>query len=45
MTHGQHFSCSLSAVMMRRLRDHGGDAAELLRAADHAMFACKRAQR
>ncbi len=27
MTHGQHFSCSLSAVMIGRLRDHGGDAA------------------
>jgi diguanylate cyclase (GGDEF)-like protein len=27
MTHGQHFSCSLSAVMLGRLQDHGGDAA------------------
>jgi diguanylate cyclase (GGDEF)-like protein len=27
MTHGQHFSCSLSAVMIGRLHDHGGDAA------------------
>src|SRR3954454_10070264 len=27
MTHAQHFSCSLSAVMIGRLHDHGGDAA------------------
>jgi hypothetical protein len=44
MTHGHHFSCSLSAVMIGRLRDDRGDAAALLRAADRAMFACKRAR-
>jgi diguanylate cyclase (GGDEF)-like protein len=27
MTHGHHFSCSLSAVMIGRLHDHGGNAA------------------
>jgi hypothetical protein len=71
--HGNHFSCSLSAVMIARLHDHGGDEAvarllreagcarppdylldtgnwisyaeALLRAADTAMFACKRARR
>jgi hypothetical protein len=32
-----HFSCSLSAVIVGRVHDHG--------AADAAMFACKRSHR